>query len=1454
MYFKRILCVAAWLMATSVMVSAQTWSDVTNRFITNPAFDDNTSDGWTWESNASTQEVRVNCISFYSGQFDLHQQLTGLPKGTYRLSVQGFYRTTDNNSAYNAHQNNNEDITASLYAGDNSVKLMSLYDASLDYNAAGRCYTPDNEHYYPDGKEAALAAFAEGLYVNTLEFEAKGNVLIGVKTSENKSNNYCVLDNFKLEYKSPIDPDGKTWIDITSQVLKNTTFDNNSQDYWQWESDAWSTTARMECMEFWNGTFDIHQDVAYNHDGKYRLSVQAFYRVGDNDQGYRNYQNGSEVIPAVMYAGDNQQKLVSVYSEPSNDYADGAWGAGGSWWGQSAPYFPNTMESARVWFDNDKYWNEMEFESDGNFRLGLKTNTYQGNNWCMFDNFKLEYYGDYIKVTGIEISLPSLQLVAGESVQASAIVSPANATITNVEWASANESVATVSQDGVITALKSGTAKITATATDGSGVKASVTIAVIHNPAKAGSLIINEIMASNVDEILSPAFNFDGWIELYNPTDKPVELNGVKLSNDAGESWTMPDDMGTVPANGFYVLWFDSYDLDQHHAPIKLDTDGGTITLSSAQGSEIVSQTFPSAMERISYARATDGTGDWGFTANATPGTSNNGAKMLTQQIPAPVVDQPSQLFMGSLSVNVTIPSGCTLRYTTDGTLPTLYNGATSTNGQFNVNYTSSYRFRLFADDMLPSRVTTRSYIERDRDYYLPVVSVVTDPDFLYSREYGVMSKGPNGRPGNGQGDKCNWNMNWERPVNFSYLDENGEMVINQDVNLEMCGGWSRAWNPHSFKLKGTKEMGGDKNLPYPFFTQKPYIRNRTLQIRNGGNDTSCRFKDASLSYLVQTSGIDVDVQGYQPVHEFINGEYIGVLNVREPNNKHYVYANYGWDDDEIDQWEMSPDSGYIQKCGTPDAYNELVDDLSPNAADPAVYQEICNVLDIDEFTNYMAIQFYYGGSDWPRNNVKCFRLRDGGKFRFVLFDVDAAFDYGTNAFDQFMWKEWWTFDELYPRGTGRITDQIRLVTLFKNLIQNETYRKKFINTYCVVAGSVFDWDRVKETLQYLYDRVEPAMNLEGGSAYSSYNNVRNNLSGRLNNAINAMKNFSDFQLSDSKAYSVKLKSDVQGAVITVNGVALPTGSFNGKLFAPTILDVQAPAGYRFSAWKKDDGSTYSSRADIELPSENINLTASFSPLTETSKKKYGFTPVRINEVSGSNNSFIDEYFKKGDWVELYNTTEEPIDVEGMYLTDNLEKLTKYQITKGNTKANTIIPAHGHLIIWCDNKRATTDKGLHASFKIDGDGGFIALTAEDNSWTDILAYDAHDANTTVGRYPDGGQKVYQMNIATIGKPNRWSSYMTKVDQTVVTNVERPVIASANGLRALYTNKQVLVKSEEDGPVTVSIFSAGGVLMDQQTVVVKGGRARVDVSRLESGLYIARAIDANGTSVSCKFRK
>lgn len=1443
----NLACLASALLLAVSASAATNWANVTKRYVVNPCFDNNSEEGWTWESNASTQAVRVECISFYNGNFDLHQKLKKLPKGRYRLSVQGFYRTGENGSAYDAHKNGNENITSAIYAGSNQKKLVSLYSASMDNNAAGRCWTNDNVHWYPDGKEAAEEAFAAGKYWNELEFDAEGDVVIGVKCSEYDGNNYCVLDNFKLEYAGD---GGKVWIDLTDQLLRNPGFSGNDQSGWTWESDASSQNADYDCMEFWNGWFNMWQTVKDLPKGKYRLSVQTYYRAGDNDWAYGNYKNGTEDITAVMFADDQknhtQQKLKSVYSEwLTSD-------VGGCYW-NDGKYFPNTMFSASKCFEKDMYWNTMEFEAEGDVNIGLQCYDHAYSNWCIFDNFTLEYYGELVDVSSIEVTAGHTELVVGETATLNAKVMPINATMAWVDWASDNVKVCTVDKDGNVTAVGEGTATITATASDGSGVTGSITITVVRNPATANSLVINEIMVSNVDEYLSGAFNFDGFVELYNPTDRAVELGGLKVSDTAnGEGpWTMPADMGIVPAKGFRLVWFDSNNIDQKNATFKLDTDGGTISIADASGSEIAKQSYPAGVERASYARAQDGTGEWGLTATPTPGSTNNGIAHATQQIEAPVVDQPSQLATGALTVNVTIPAGCTLRYTTDGTLPTMTNGETSSTGRFSVKETTNLRFRLFADGKLPSRVTTRSYIIGQSGFYLPVVSVVTDPNFLYSQEYGVFEKGPNGRPGNGQSSNCNWNMDWERPVNFSYLDANGKMTLNQDVNLEMCGGWSRAWTPHSFKLKGSKELGGDKNLPYPFFSQKPYIRNRTLQIRNGGNDTGCRIKDAALQYILQSSGVNVDCQSYEPVHEFINGEYIGVLNVREPNNKHYVYANYGWDEDEIDQFEMSPDSGYVQKCGTPDAYLELVDVLSPDAANSETYSEICRRIDIDAYANYMAAQLYLANWDWPQNNVKGFRHREDGKFRFVFFDLDGVFNSGS-PFQDFMNKEQYTFDQLYPTSLGRITDHIRFVTLFKNLIKNADFRRRFIDAYCIMGGSVFEKNRAKQIINELVNYVEPAMNLNWGSAWGTANDLIDKLNNRQSAATNALKNYSAFGMKNTNTQNVVLSSDTEGGVIFINDQKVPTGKFSGHLLAPVQLRAQAPAGYVFNGWLDNTGNVKYSEQEITMPTGKVELKASFRAMTDAEKKAHGIAPICINEVSAANDSYIDENGKKGDWVELYNTTDTEIDVEGMYLTDNLDKPEKYQITKGETQARTIIPAHGYLIIWCD-KRATTDGGMHASFKISDDGGQLQLMAADKSWTNVITYAAHDSRSTVMRYPDGCADVYTTNVPTIAKSNAMTSYVTAVDQHSGSGMS-PLIAGADGFRICYGSQQLVVKSEASATIDVAIYTADGRLVEETTVSIAGETGRLDVSTLASGFYVARAKDAAGRQVSCKFMK
>ncbi len=1167
------------------------------------------------------------------------------------------------------------------------------------------------------------------------------------------------------------------WTDVTQLYISNPGYDNNQTVGWQWESNAQSQTARCECMEFWNGTFDLHQTIRNAPKGKYRLSVQAYYRCGDNDWAYSQFKNNKEDITARLYAGANEQKLVSVYLESKSKHP------GGDCYGSDGKYFPNSMETARIYFDDGLYWNQMEFEAEGDFSIGLKCSKNEYSNWCIFDNWKLEFYGDPSEIFG--------------------------------------------------------------------------------HKAAPGSLIINEIMASNVDEYLSPAFNFDGWIELYNPTDQPVQLGGLQLSDPVnGEGpWAMPLSMGIVPPKGYRVIWFDSNDLVPENAPFKLDTDGGSILITDDGGVEIARQEYPASMERVSYARTTDGTGQWANTATATPGASNNGIKTAAVQLSAPVVDQPSQLFNGQLTVRVDIPAGSALYYTDDGSLPTTTNGQLSTTGSFTVSKSTVFRFRLYADDRLPSPVTTRSFILRDKAFTLPVIAVATDHDFLYSKAYGLFMKGPNGRPGNGQSDNCNWNMNWERPVNFSYLSADGKMVFNQDVNLEMCGGWSRSWEPHSFKLKGNKELGGNKNLDYPFFDEKPYIRNRTLQIRNGGNDTQCRFKDPSLQTIVGRSGINLDYQGYLPIHEFINGKYIGVLNMREPNNKHFVYANYGWDDDMIDQFEMSPDSGYVQKCGTAESFNHLLD-LSNYAADADTYAEIRSLLDIDAYANYMAIELYLGNWDWPQNNIKGFRYRDGGKFRFVLFDLDGCFNV-SQPFKSFFDKERFQFDVLRPSGK-RITDDIRFVTLFKNMLQNADFRRQFIDAYCIMGGSVFEKTRAAAIIDELLNRVEPAMSLETvwangsrqpNSATGTANEVKSKLNSCLSPAITSLKSCEALGLLSTDNQRVTLRSDTDGAIILINGQTVPEGKFDGYLFPPVTLKALAPAGYTFGGWQNERGTVQSTASEISLPTGTVNLTACFTPLSDSQKQAQGITPVRINEVSGANDSFVDEYGKKGDWLELHNTTDKAVDVEGMYLTDNPGKPTKYKITKGETRAQTVIPAHGYLIVWCDNKRATTDRGLHASFKISDDGGTLQLTAADNSWTDVFTYKAHDANTTVVRYPDGCASIYSTNVPTIGRSNVKTSYMASIGQEGGETGINTQKTAVGGLRMHYVAPQLILHSEYAGQAVLTLYAADGSLVEKRMVSFDGSEtARVDVSHLAPGFYVAQASYMNGRQVNCKFTK
>ena len=1147
-------------------------------------------------------------------------------------------------------------------------------------------------------------------------------------------------------------------------------------------------------------------------------------------------------------------------------------------------------------------------------------------------------------------------------------------------------------------------------------------------------VVINELMAANVGDVISPAINFDSWIELYNPSDEDIALNGMYLSDDPDNLmlWKIPH--GTVPAKGYYVLWLGSNDIDDWQAPFKLDCDGGTICLSDASGNIIASEEYPKAFSHTAYARKTDGGDEWGWTNDATPGESNATAKFASKRLEAPKVSVDSKLFTGSLNISVDIPEGTRLMYTTNGSLPSapatlgevvspwkqyvingdcegsettslsyrdadhnqdasditkgvgvngsrgikvhststaqndhdaqffvytpnhiwhtgeryrfrmmvradkagkmsaqthttphnyiyyqMFDGKTydvttewkefyyegtitddqvgksgggwgwwgmepvtykdmqtiafnlnidrtdnnfyfdevsweydttsgeedateeSFDGKFTISETTNLVFRLYQDGYLPSAPVTRSYIQTNNQYTLPVISIVGDKKFFTDPKIGFDcdGDGTNGKTGNGQNSPKNYNCDWDRPVNFSYLSPEGEMLFNQDVNISASGGYTRSQKYRSFKLKSSKIFDGQNKMDYPFYPQKPYNRNKTLLVRNGGNDVwrhNARFIDPALETVIQRSGIDVDVQSYVPIIEYVNGELRGVLNLREPNNDKFAYANWGYDDEELDAFENEN-----IKNGDEEAL-ERIFELGKHINDAGAYDELKTLLDIDEFTNYMAVTLFLFNDDWPNNNIKGYRSRNDGRYRFISFDLDYCFAgcWGNSGEDPFKWFS--SFKDKNELNKD-------FVVFFLNLLGHDEYRRKFIDTFCVVGGSVFEPNRAEAIVDELLNNVKDMCKLmrdqginDGHEPEKAANTIKNNLKNRSYKMAGYMKAFSYFNLSNN-AQAVVLNTNTEGAHLFVNDTEIPYADFNGHLFAPVKLKAQAPAGYKFTGWK-NGSETVSTSAIIDLPSSSsVSLTATFEKTGEN------IAPVRVNEVSAANGIFANEYWKRDDWVELYNTTDAEIDVEGMYLSDNPDNPTKCQITKGNSMASTIIPAYGHLVIWCDKENPASQ--LHASFKLAAEGGDVVLTAKDESWHDQLTYSALKSDQTVGRWPDGAEEAYVMNVPTIARPNINTSYLKAVQQSGFTGIEDMMADNNNGLAIAYSGGSLIISGRASSNVQVLVHNLSGQTVATFSTSLTGGYAEMPLS-LSNGVYVAVVNDGEGHKTTCKF--
>lgn len=174
--------------------------DMTDRYMTNPTLRKN-SQGWS----GSTPGLEYEVMEFFNCDFDIYQELTDVPNGMYVVQVQGFYRTGDNDSGA-AYQAGTENITAQLYANEESVPLLSLYKYPASVmgvtnsevlNDYVNMRVSTSEAFGLTNPELGIPYYAE----NELTVIVQDRTLkIGLRNTGHSANSWCAFRDFKLYY------------------------------------------------------------------------------------------------------------------------------------------------------------------------------------------------------------------------------------------------------------------------------------------------------------------------------------------------------------------------------------------------------------------------------------------------------------------------------------------------------------------------------------------------------------------------------------------------------------------------------------------------------------------------------------------------------------------------------------------------------------------------------------------------------------------------------------------------------------------------------------------------------------------------------------------------------------------------------------------------------------------------------------------------------------------------------------------------------------------------------------------------------------------------------------------------------------------------------------------------------------------------------------------------------
>lgn len=559
------------------------------------------------------------------------------------------------------------------------------------------------------------------------------------------------------------------------------------------------------------------------------------------------------------------------------------------------------------------------------------------------------------------------------------------------------------------------------------------------NNSQASHLLINEVVADNLSTLKDENGVYADWIELYNPTDIAIDLNGYYLSDSKNDlsKWAFPD---VCIDSGGYLIVFCDKDLnpDNLHTNFLLNADKETIYLSDANENVIDSIKLENQQCDISYGRMYGNADEAGFLPYSTPQRANPSSFTQRTDSEADWGEVFFSLDGGLYEENIEVELSCALEgavilYTLDGSEPNINSlvykepititnesrpnqyttkkcvikpsdNAGNADTQYGVNevYKATVlRARILKDAKLSTSIQTNTYFVGS-DYTLPIVSLTTDPKGLFDESEGAYVLGYTYYTMRKYGVPAT-RTNSNTPIDLSghveIYDTDG-CVFEDDVVFSIAGRSSVSRNIQ----KSFNVMLDNKKITGDMFDDTDAVEYERFTLRGPGSgvvkDVTYVYASAFVSNFI--SDEEVGGQKSRLCILFIDGEYWGIYSLMEPKGKEYMKELTGAPKKDITlviPWKRISDK----------SFDRLFEEIRSRSFDEAQdYEWLKSEIDMENFMAAILAEAFFGNTDGISNgdhNLYIWK-EEGGLWKWHLFDFDCTMVDNENYLEELL-----TFD-----------------------------------------------------------------------------------------------------------------------------------------------------------------------------------------------------------------------------------------------------------------------------------------------------------------------------------------------------------------------------------------------------------------------------------------------------------